>query len=416
MYTTRVLYIILNGAILVSLISKRLSVIKPSPTIAASMKAKELKSQGKDVIGLGAGEPDFDTYDTVKKAAIEAIGRGETKYTDVDGSMALKEAVRAKFKRENGIDYTVQNITIGTGAKQVLYNAFMATLDIGDEVIIPAPYWVSYPDMVLLAGGKPVFVECPEERGFKLQPEALDAAITPKTKWVVLNSPNNPTGAAYTEHELKALTDVLMRHPNIYIIADDIYEHLVYDDFNFTTPAQVEPRLIERTLTVNGVAKAYAMTGWRIGYAGGPKELIKAIAVIQSQSTSNPCSISQAASIEALNGTQSYLKERNAVFKQRRDKVVAWLNEAPGIRCNMPEGAFYAFPSIKGLIGRKTPSGKIIQNCSEFSEYLLEAGLVAVVPGSAFGSSGFFRVSYATSDNALEKACQRISEVCKTLK
>lgn len=398
------------------LIATRLARIKPSPTIAVTMKAKALKSEGHDVIGLGAGEPDFDTFETVKKAAIRAIEQGETKYTEVDGTPALKEAICTKFKRENNLTYTPANITVGAGAKQVIYNAFMATLDTDDEVIIPAPYWVSYPDMVLLAGGTPVFVTCPESKGFKLQPADLEAAITPKTKWIILNSPNNPTGAAYTRSELKALTDILLKHPHVYIMADDIYEHLIYDQFVFTTPAEVEPALQERTLTVNGVAKAYAMTGWRIGYAGGPKELIKAIGVIQSQSTSNPCSISQAAAVEALNGTQTYLKDRAASFQARRNQVVKWLNEVPGIHCNLPEGAFYAFPSIKELIGKKTPTGQIIQSCTDFSTYLLEKGLVAVVPGVAFGADGFFRVSYATSEALLRLACERIHAVCETLR
>lgn len=400
----------------VSFLANRLSLIKPSPTIAVTMKAKELQAQGKDVIGLGAGEPDFDTYDNVKEAAINAIKRGETKYTAVDGIAELKKAICAKFKRENSIDYELANITVGAGAKQVIYNAIMASVGPGDEVIIPAPYWVSYPDIVNLAEGTSVIVECTEGNGFKLQPAQLEQAITPKTKWLILNSPSNPTGAAYTEKEIKALTDVLLKHPHVYILADDIYEHIIYDQFSFKTPVQIEPKLKDRVLTVNGVAKAYAMTGWRIGYAAGPKELIKAIAVIQSQSTSNPCSISQYAAVEALNGTQDYLKERAEVFEKRRNKVVAWLNDAPGITCNLPQGAFYAFPSIKGLIGKKTPQGKIINNCSEFTEYLLEEGLVAVVQGSAFGADGYFRVSYATSDDILQKACQRIHDACAKLK
>lgn len=398
-----------------SLIAKRLSSIKPSPTIAVTMKAKELQAAGKDVIGLGAGEPDFDTIDYVKDAAIAAIKAGDTKYTAVDGTPALKKAICEKFKRENGLSYEPANITVGAGAKHVLYNAFMATLDEGDEVIIPAPYWVSYPDMVELAGGTPVTVQCSAENGFKLQAADLESVITPKTKWLVLNSPSNPTGAAYSFDEMKAITDVLVKHKHVHIIADDIYEHLVYDGFKFVTPAQVEPSLFERTLTVNGVSKAYAMTGWRIGYAGGSKELIKAMAIIQSQSTSNPTSISQTASVAALNGNQDYLKERALAFKARRDMVVSLLNEIKGISCNTPEGAFYVFPSCQGLIGRKTKAGKTIENDTDFSTYLLEEALVAVVPGIAFGAEGFFRISYATSDDVLRAACARISKACSEL-
>ncbi len=398
-----------------SFIATRLSTIKPSPTIAVTMKAKELQAEGKDVIGLGAGEPDFDTADNVKAVAIEAIKSGDTKYTAVDGTAALKKAICAKFKRENGLTYEPSQITVGVGAKHVIYNAMMATLNEGDEVIIPAPYWVSYPDITALAGGTPVFIPCSEENGFKLQPKQLEKVITKKTKWIILNSPSNPTGAAYSYDEMKALTDVLLNHPQVHIMADDIYEHLSYDGFKFITPAQVEPKLYDRTLTINGVSKAYSMTGWRIGYAGGSKELISAISKMQSQSTSNPCSISQAASVEALNGTQAYLKERAKAFQARRDFVVKQLNNIPGINCNKPEGAFYVFPSCKGLIGKKTPNGSVIRNDNDFSTYLLEEALVAVVPGIAFGAEGFFRISYATSDDILKEACKRIAQACEKL-
>ena len=398
-----------------SIIAERLSSIKPSPTIAVTTKAKELRAAGKDVLGLGAGEPDFDTIDYVKEAAIKAIQSGDTKYTAVDGTPALKKAIIEKFKRENNLNYETANITVGSGAKHVLYNAFMATLDEGDEVIIPAPYWVSYPDMVALAGGSPVIVAGHAENNFKLQPEDLEKAITKKTKWIILNSPSNPTGAAYSYDEMKLLTDVLLKYPHVNIIADDIYEHLVYDNFKFVTPAQVEPELFDRTLTVNGVSKAYAMTGWRIGYAGGNKDLIRAMAVIQSQSTSNPTSISQAASVAALEGSQDYLKERLAAFSSRRDMVVSLLNDIDGISCNTPEGAFYVFPSCKGVLGKKTPDGKVINNDTDFAAYLLEDALVAVVPGVAFGAEGFFRISYATSDEVLKNACARISAACEKL-
>lgn len=396
-------------------LADRLSRIKPSPTIAVTTKAAELKAAGRDVIGLGAGEPDFDTPPNIKAAAVKAIERGETKYTAVDGTPALKQAICAKFKRENGLDYKPNQISVGTGGKQVLYNALMATLNPGDEVIIPAPYWVSYPDMVLLADGKPVFVPCPQNNGFKLRPEDLDAAITPRTKWLILNSPSNPTGAAYTYDEMKALTDVLLKHPHVWVMTDDMYEHLVYDGFKFVTPAQVEPRLYDRTLTVNGVSKAYCMTGWRIGYAGGPVELIKAMAAIQSQSTSNPSSVSQAAAIEALTGPQDFIQKNNAVFKERRDLVVAMLNQAKGIHCHTPEGAFYVYPSCAGVIGRKTPQGKVIANDSDFVTYLLEAEGVAVVQGEAFGLSPYFRISYATSTETLKEACTRIQRACAAL-
>lgn len=397
-------------------IADRLSNIKPSPTIAVTTKARELRAAGKDVIGLGAGEPDFDTSDNVTQAAIAAIKAGDTKYTAVDGTPALKQAICDKFKRENGIEYTPANITVGSGAKHTLYNVFMATLNAGDEVIIPAPYWVSYPDMVALAGGTPVTVSCSAENNFKLQAEQLKAAITPKTKWIILNSPSNPTGAAYNADEMKKLTDVLVENPHVHILSDDIYEHIVYDGFKFATPAQVEPRLKDKTLTLNGVSKAYSMTGWRIGFAAGSQELIKAISKVQSQSTSNPCSISQAAAVEALNGDQSYLKTRAESFKKRRDMVVGLLNEIDGISCNTPEGAFYVFPSCQGLIGKTTPEGNVINNDTDLASYLLESALVAVVPGIAFGAEGFFRISYATSDDALKTACARITEACAKLK
>jgi len=399
-----------------SILASRLSRIKPSPTIAVTQKARDLKAAGKDVIGLGAGEPDFDTPDNIKEAAYRAIREGQTKYTNVDGTPELKAAIRAKFLRENGLDYAVDQITVANGGKQVIYNAFMATLNPGDEVIVPAPYWVSYPDMAVLAEGTPVFVAGPAEKGFKLQPEDLDRAITPRTKWLVLNSPNNPTGAAYTRAELKALAEVLLRHPHVWVLTDDMYEHLNYDGFEFTTIAQVEPQLLPRTLTVNGVSKAYAMTGWRIGYAGGPKELIKAMGGMQSQITSNPSSVSQAAAVEALNGPQDFIKERAAAFKQRRDLVVSMLNQAAGLHCHRPEGAFYVYPSCAGLIGKTTPGGKRIETDEDFVTYLLESEGVAVVQGAAFGMSPFFRISYATSADVLENACARIQRACAALR
>ena len=398
-----------------SFIAARLSRIKPSPTIAVTNKANELKAQGLDIIGLGAGEPDFDTPETIKQAAIDGIKKGATKYTAVDGTVELKKAICAKFQRENNLSYEPKHITVGTGAKQVLYNALMATLDKGDEVIIPAPYWVSYPDIVELAEGTSVFVNCTAENNFKLQPRDLEAAITIKTKWLILNSPSNPTGAAYSHAELKKLTDVLLKHPHVYVLADDIYEHIIYDGFTFATPAQVEPKLQDRTLTLNGVSKAYAMTGWRIGYAAGPVELIKAIAVIQSQSTSNPSSVSQIAAVEALSGPQDFLKPRADAFKARRDMVVDRLNAIPGISCNRPEGAFYVFPSCEALLGKITPDGKTIANSNDFAEYLLSKALVAVVPGIAFGAEGFFRISYATADSVLKTACDRIEKACREL-
>jgi len=398
-----------------SLLAERLGRIKPSPTIAVTQKARELKAAGRDVIGLGAGEPDFDTPDNIKEAAIAAIRRGETKYTAVDGTPELKAAIAAKFRRENALDYAPEQITVGTGGKQVIFNALIATLDPGDEVIIPAPYWVSYPDMVLLAEGTPVFVACPENNRFKLQPEALAAAITERTKWIILNSPSNPSGAAYSRAEMQALTDVLKEHPQVFVMTDDIYEHLVYDDFEFVTAAQAEPALYERTLTINGVSKAYCMTGWRIGFAGGPAELIKAMAKVQSQSTTNPSSISQAAAVEALNGPQDFIARHNEVFKARRDLVVAMLNECPGLACQTPEGAFYVYPSCAGAIGKTTPDGKAIETDTDFVGYLLDAEGVAAVQGEAFGLSPYFRISYATSTEALEEACRRIKRACEAL-
>jgi aspartate aminotransferase len=396
-------------------IADRIDRIKPSPTVAAGQKARELRAEGRDIISLDAGEPDFDTPDSIKEAAIAAIRAGQTKYTAVDGTPALKEAISAKFKRENDLDYSPAQITVGVGGKHVLFNALMATLNSGDEVIVPAPYWVSYPDMAILADGIPVFVECPAEKNFKLQPEDLERAITPRTKWLVLNSPSNPTGAAYTRAELKALAEVLLRHPQVYVLNDDMYEHLVYDGFAFTTIAQVEPALYDRTLTVNGVSKSYAMTGWRIGYAGGPETLIKAIAKIQSQSTTNPSSISQAAAVAALNGPQDFIAERAAVFQGRRDLVVGMLNQAQGIACHRPEGAFSVFPSCAGTIGRKTPDGRIIETDQDFASYLLMEAGVSVVFGAAFGLSPFFRISYATSTELLEEACRRIQRACGSL-
>jgi aspartate aminotransferase len=390
--------------------------VKPSATIAVTDKARMLKAEGRNVIGLGAGEPDFDTPANIKLAAIHAIEAGKTKYTNVDGIPELKDAIVAKFKRENGLDYKPNQIIVGTGGKQVLYNALMATINPGDEVIIPAPYWVSYPEMVALAGGEPVPVVCPAEQGFKLQAADLEKAITPKTKWIILCSPSNPTGAAYTEAELRKITDVLVKHPHVWVMTDDMYEHLVYDDFKFTTPAQIEPKLYDRTLTVNGVSKAYCMTGWRIGYAGGPVELIKAMTTIQSQSTSNPSSIAQWAAVEALNGPQSFIPEHNKVFKERRDLVVAMLNQANGITCPRPEGAFYVYPSCAGTIGKTAPSGKKIANDEDFVTELLEAEGVAVVQGSAFGLGPAFRISYATKTADLEDACRRIQRFCGSLR
>ena len=397
-------------------IADALNRIQPSATIAISTKAMELKAEGRDIIGLSAGEPDFDTPENIKEAAIKAIRDGRTKYTPVDGIPELKKAICAKFQRDNGLKYEPANVSVGTGGKQVLYNALLATINPGDEVIIPAPYWVSYPDIVMLGGGKPVFVETTLANGFKLQAAALEAAITAKTKWLVFNSPSNPSGAAYSHAELKALTDVLMRHPHVWVLTDDMYEHLVYDDFKFATPAQVEPALYERTLTMNGVSKAYAMTGWRIGYAAGPTVLINAMRKLQSQSTSNPSSISQWAAVEALNGPQDFIATNNAKFKDRRDLVVSMLNQARGLSCPTPEGAFYVYPSCEGTIGKTTTAGTVIKNDEDFVTALLAEEGVAAVHGAAFGLEPFFRVSYATSNEALEDACQRIQRFCGGLK
>ena len=398
-----------------SFLSATLARVKPSPTIAVTAKARELKAAGKDVIGLGAGEPDFDTPQNIKDAAVAAIAAGKTKYTAVDGLPELKSAICAKFKRDNGLDYVPAQVTVGTGGKQVLYNALVATLNPGDEVVIPAPYWVSYPDMVLLAGGTPVVAEASSQTGYKLTPAQLEAAITPRTKWLIFNSPSNPTGAGYAWDELKSLTDVLLRHPHVWVMTDDMYEHLVYDGFKFCTPAQVEPQLYDRTLTVNGVSKAYAMTGWRIGYAAGPEALIGAMRKVQSQSTSNPCSISQWAAVEALNGPQDFISTNNEMFKRRRDLVVSMLNACEGITCPKPEGAFYVYPMIGGCIGKTSPGGMKITDDEVFATALLEETGVAVVFGAAFGLSPCFRISYATSDDALEAACGRIQTFCAAL-
>ena len=393
-----------------SIISNNLKRIKPSPTIAVTTKAREMRASGKDVIGLGAGEPDFDTPDNVKEAAIEAIKKGDTKYTAVDGTPDLKKAIVEKFKRENNLNYTTDQITVGTGGKQVIYNTFMATLNKGDEVIIPAPFWVSYPDMVLLAGGTPKIIKCEEKDGFKLSAKKLEKAISKKTKWLILNSPSNPTGAGYTKKEIEDLSKVLLKHKKIFILSDDIYEHIRYEGFNFFTIAQIS-KLKERTLTMNGVSKSYAMTGWRIGYAAGPKDIINAIRKIQSQSTSNPSSISQAAAVEALNGQQNFIKERAEAFKERRDFVVSSLNNIKGINCLTPNGAFYVFPSCKGLLNKNTK----LKTDTEFVQKLLEKSMVAVVQGSAFGLDGYFRISYATSMENLKKAITRIKDFCDNL-
>ncbi len=396
-------------------LSATLSRVKPSPTIAVTTKAQELKAAGRDVIGLGAGEPDFDTPQNIKDAAARAMDAGKTKYTAVDGIIELKQAICAKLLRDNELTYAPDQVSIGTGGKQILYNALMATMNPGDEVVIAAPYWVSYPDMVLLAGGTPVIATASSQTNYKLTADQLEAAITPNTKWFIFNSPSNPTGAGYNREELKELTDVLMRHPHVWVMTDDMYEHLMYDDFEFFTPAQIEPRLYERTLTCNGVSKAYAMTGWRIGYAAGPKELIGAMRKIQSQSTSNPCTISQWAAVEALNGPQDFLAENNKMFVRRRNLVVEMLNAIEGITCPVPEGAFYVYPAIAGLIGKSTPDGTVIENDEVFATKLLEDTGVAVVFGAAFGLSPNFRVSYATSDEALKEACTRIQTFCATL-
>jgi len=397
-------------------LAESLGRIQPSPTIAATQKARELKAAGRDVIGLGAGEPDFDTPDNIKEAAIAAIRRGETKYTNVEGIAELRKAVAAKFKRENGLDYRPEQTFVAPGGKMIIYTALLATLNPGDEVIVPAPYWVSYPDIVLLGGGAPVVIETKLENGFRLTPEALERAITPKTKWIIFNQPSNPTGACYTRDQLKALTDVLMKHPQVWILTDDMYEHLVYGGFKFHTVAQVEPRLYERTLTMNGVSKAYAMTGWRIGYCAAPEPLIKAMAKLQSQSVSGASSISQWASVEALNGTQDFIPKFQKVFEERRDLVVSMLNQAHGIECPKPEGAFYVYPSIRKLIGKSAPSGKTIATDEDFAAELLESEGVAVVHGAAFGLSPFFRISYATSNAVLEDACHRVQRFCGNLR
>ncbi len=397
------------------ILAERLSRIKPSPTNALTGKVLELKAAGRDIIGLGAGEPDFETPENVKQAGIRAIRDGETRYTAIPGTMALREAICGKLKRENGLDYAPDEVIVSCGGKQVLYNAFVATLDEGDEVIVPTPYWVSYPDMVLLAGGTPVFVDGGEERGFRIAPEDLEAAIGPRTKWVLINSPSNPSGAAYTADELAALCAVIRRHEHVWILTDDMYEHIVYDGFSFATPAAVDPSLKPRTLTVNGVSKAYCMTGWRLGYAAGPKALIRAMTVVQSQSSTHTSSISQAAAVEALNGPQDFLAENARVFQQRRDLCIAMLNQARGLRCGTPEGAFYLYISCAGAIGRRTPDGATIGDDTDFVTYLLESEGVAAVQGAAFGLSPYFRISYAASNAELEEACRRIQRACAAL-
>ena len=397
------------------LLADRLARVKPSPTMAMTALATELKAAGRDIISLSVGEPDFDTPPNIRAAGIAAIEGGETRYTVFDGRIELKRAICQKFKRENSLDYEPSQITVSSGGKQVLYNAMVATLSPGDEVVIPAPYWVSYPEMVLLCDGEPVPVSCPQNNGFKMRPEDLEAAITPKTKWLILNSPSNPTGAAYSEADLKALAEVLLKHEHVWVMTDDMYEHVLYDDFRYTTMAQVEPRLYDRTLTVNGVSKAYCMTGWRIGYGGGPTQLIKAMGAIQSNSTANPCSISQAAAIEALTGPQDFIPKHQKLFKERRDLVVDWLNKVPGLHCARPEGAFYVYPSCAGVLGKKTPDGKTIDSDEDFVRYLLESEGVAVVHGSAFGLAPHFRISYATSSEELRDACTRIERACRAL-
>ena len=396
-------------------LSQTLNRIKPSPTVAISNRAMELRAEGKDVIGLSVGEPDFDTPVHIREAAKAAIDAGATRYTAVDGTPALKQAICAKFKRENGLDYEPGQISVGAGGKQILFNAFLASLDPGDEVVFAAPYWVSYPDMVLMGGGTPVAVATGIDSGFKMSAADLEAALTPRTKWVVINSPSNPSGGAYTAAELRALTDVIKRHPDVWVMSDDIYEHLVYDDFEFFTPAQLEPELYDRTLTINGVSKAYAMTGWRIGYGAGPVELIKAMATIQSQSTTNPSSVSQAAAVAALEGPQDFLEGWRDSFRSRRDLVVGMLNQARGIRCASPEGAFYVYPSVAEAIGRTTPAGKVVASDTDFAAYLLEAEGVAIVPGAAFGLEPYFRISYAASTETLTEACERIQRACAAL-
>ncbi|MCH7485383.1 MAG: pyridoxal phosphate-dependent aminotransferase [Proteobacteria bacterium] len=398
-----------------SLVAQRLGLIKPSPTIAVTQKARDLKAEGKDVIGLGAGEPDFDTPAHIIEAAKAAMDRGETRYTPINGTPELRQAICAKFKRDNGLDYSIDQISVGCGGKQVIFNAMMATLDPGDEVIIPAPYWVSYPDIVLLFEGQPVFIDCPAENGFKLRADDLEAAITEKTKWIILNSPSNPSGAGYGRDDMKAITDVLLRHEHVHVLSDDIYEHVVYDGFTFCTPAEVEPGLMGRTLTMNGVSKGYCMTGWRLGYAGGPEDLIRAMTKVQSQSTTHTSSISQAASVTALTGPQDFIAANNEVFRQRRDLVVSMLNQAAGLSCPTPDGAFYVYPSCAGVMGRKTPDGKTLETDGDFVTYLLDSEGVAAVQGAAFGLSPHFRISYATSTDLLEEACRRIQRACSSL-
>ncbi len=399
-----------------SILAKRLDAVKPSPTIAVTTKAAELKAKGLDVIGLGAGEPDFDTPEHIRNAGKAAIDNGLTRYTPTNGMPALRKAIVDKFKRENGLTYTTDQVTLGVGGKQVLFNAILATVQEGDEVVIPTPYWVSYSDMVLMFGGKPVLIECGENAKFKLSGEALAGAITPKTKWLILNSPNNPTGAAYSEKELRSIADVLLKNPHVWVMTDDIYEHLIYDGFKFSTIAQVEPKLMDRTLTINGVSKAFAMTGWRLGYGCGPLPLIKAMNMVQSQSASHPTSITQAAAVVALNDPLDFIAPRNEAFKRRRDLVVKMLNEAKGLNCKVPEGAFYVYPSCAGAIGKTTPKGRKINNDTDFTEALLEEALVAVVQGAAFGLSPYFRISYATADKLLVEACTRIQKFCADLK
>lgn len=399
-----------------TLLAPRIERIKPSPSSMAVRRVRELRESGSDVIGLASGEPDFDTPEWVKQAAIRAMAEAKTKYTNVDGTPELKKAIREKFKRENGLDYSLEEICVGTGAKQLIFNAILATVSPGDEVIIPAPYWVSYPDMALLADGIPVFVDCKPSAAFKMSAADLERAITPRTKWLILNSPCNPSGATYTREELGALAEVLLRHPQVWVLADDIYEHIIYDDREFVTISKVEPSLKERTLTINGVSKSYAMTGWRIGYGCGPALLIKAMVKLQSQSTSNACSISQAAAQEALSGPQDLIREHKSLYQERRDMVVAMLNRASGISCRVPEGAFYVFPSCEGVIGKKTPSGSVIKTDYDFAMYLLESKQVAVLHGAAYGMSPFFRVSFAASLDLLQKGCRRIQEACADLK
>jgi len=397
-----------------SIVSNSLKRIKPSPTLAVSQKARELKAAGKDIIGLGAGEPDFDTPENIKKAAIDAINNGETKYTAVDGTPALKKAIVNKFKRENNLEYLPEQISVGAGGKQIIFNAILSTVNPGDEVIIPAPYWVSYPDIVLLAGGIPKIVKCSEKNNFKITPSELEKSITDKTKWIIINSPSNPTGSGYARKELEALGDVLKKNKNVFILSDDIYEHITYDNFQFFTIAQIK-ELKDRTLTMNGVSKSYAMTGWRIGYGAGPNDIIKAMAKLQSQSTTNPSSISQAAAVEALNGTQDFIKNRSELFKERRDFVVKYLNNIKGLSCLNPNGAFYVFPNCKDLLGKKDDSGNKLKTDTDFVQSLLENSGVAVVQGSAFGLEGYFRISYATSMENLKKALEKISSFCKSL-